>query len=52
MQFSRFDQNEIVAHPHNIILQLLVEWGVFAMLLAVDITYMALLNGSVLARNK
>ncbi len=38
MQFSQLDQNQIAAHPHNIILQLLVEWGVIAMLLAVAIT--------------
>ncbi len=38
IQFSQLDQNEIAAHPHNIILQLLVEWGVIAMLLAVAIT--------------
>jgi hypothetical protein len=38
MQFSQLDQNEIVAHPHNIILQHLTEWRVIAMLLAVAVT--------------
>ncbi len=38
MQFAQLDQNEIAAHPHNIVLQLLAEWGVIATLLAVAIT--------------